>query len=135
MPNIWKRENHFMALDKRSDNIQFGSRFYIFFGLRNNRKGDWKRENTFWNNLGQPAYTGRVRYERDYKTSRTPLAQTDSSSSKPASRCPSSPPRATVEFHQEKREREIALEKSCIKIEGPRIWISHRILIPSPKVP
>ena len=34
------------------------------------------------------------------------------------------PPRVTVEFHQEKREREIALEKACIKIEGPGTWIS-----------
>ena len=25
---------------------------YTPFGLRNNRKGNWKRENTFWNKLG-----------------------------------------------------------------------------------
>ena len=56
------------------------------FGLRNNRKGDWKRENTFWNNLGQPAYTGHVRYERDYKTERTPSAQTTLSPSNQPSR-------------------------------------------------
>ena len=45
------------------------------FGSRNYRERDWKRENILWNNLGQPAYTGRVRYERGYKTERTPLAQ------------------------------------------------------------
>ena len=67
---------------------------YIPFGLRNNSKGDWKRENTFWNNLGQPAYTGRVRYatgrvryERDYKIERTPSAQTDLSPPNQLSRC------------------------------------------------
>jgi len=35
---------------------------YTPFGLRNNRKGNWKRENTFWIKLGQSVYTGRVRY-------------------------------------------------------------------------
>ena len=62
---------------------------YIPFGLRNNKKGDWKKENTFWNNLGQPTYTGRVRYatgrvryERDYKNRITPSAQTSLSPSK-----------------------------------------------------
>ena len=56
---------------------------YIPLGLRNNRKGNWKRENTFWIKLGQSVYTGRVRYatgrvryERDYKTRSTPSAQT-----------------------------------------------------------
>ena len=114
---------------------------YIPFGLRNNRKGDWKRENTFWNSLGQPAYTGRVRYatgrvryERDYKTSRTPSAQTDSSCSKPPSRR-LLPHLGRPRISPKKGEREIALEKACIKVEGPGIWISHRFLVSSLKVP
>ena len=88
---------------------------YIPFGLRNNRKGDWKRENTFWNKLGQPAYTGRVRYERDYKNRAYPFGPNRLVSSKPTSRCPSSPPRAIEDFTKEKSEREIALEKAWIK--------------------
>ena len=75
------------------------------FGLRNNRKGDWKRENIFWNKLGQLAYTGRVRYatgrvqyEWGYKTERTPSAQIDLSSPNQPSRHPSSSPRATEDF-------------------------------------
>ena len=56
--------------------------------MRNNREGEWKRENTFWNNLGQPAYTGRVRYERGYKTEHTLLAKTVLSLSNQPSRCP-----------------------------------------------
>ena len=77
-----------MVLDKKSDSTQFGSRLYTFLDWETIEKGDWKREITIWNNLIQPAYTGRVRYatgrvryatgrvryERGYKTERTPLA-------------------------------------------------------------
>ena len=63
---------------------------YIPFGLRNNRKVDWKRENTFWNKLGQPVYTGRVWYERDYKNRGLPFGPNRLVSSKPTSRRPSS---------------------------------------------
>ena len=47
----------------------------------------------------------------------------------------SSSPRATEDFHQQKREKEISLEKACIKIEGPGTWISHHLLISPLKVP
>ena len=84
-------------------------------GLSNIRERDWKRENTFWNYLGQPAYTGRVRYdtgrvryERDYKNRPYPFGPTDLSSSNPTSRRPSSSPRATEEFTK-KRERRRSL--------------------------
>ena len=142
MPYIWKRENQLMALDKKSDSTRFGSRSYTFLDWETTEKGDWKREITIWNNLSQPTYTGRVRYaigrvryERDYKTQRTPSAKTDLSLSNRPSRClPPHLGRPRISPKRE-REREIALEKACIKIEGPRIWISHRLLISSLKVP
>ena len=115
---------------------------YIPFGLRNNRKGDWKRENTFWNYLGQPTYTGRVRYatrrvryEWDYKTRCTPLAQIDLSSSKPTSRRPSSSPRATIDFTKKREGGRLHWRRLGSRIEGPWIWISHRSLFSPLKVP
>ena len=65
---------------------------YTPFGLRNNKKGNWKRENTFWIKLGQSVYTGRVRYdtgrvryERDYKNRAYPFGPNRLVSSKPTS--------------------------------------------------
>jgi len=79
-------------------------------------------------------YTGRVWYERDYKNRSTPLAQTSLSPSKqPANAL--LPHLGRPSNFTKKREREIALEKACIKIEGPGIWISHHLLISSLKVP
>ena len=63
---------------------------YIPFGLRNNRKENWKRENTFWIKLGQSVYTGRVRYKRDYKNRAYPFGPNRLVSSKPTSRHSSS---------------------------------------------
>ena len=39
MPNFWKRENLFMALDNKSDNTQFGSRTYMFLDQEKIEKG------------------------------------------------------------------------------------------------
>ena len=39
MPNIWIRENHFMALDKKSDDTQFGLRLYTFLDREITEKG------------------------------------------------------------------------------------------------
>ena len=99
------------------------------FGSINNRERDCKRENILWNNLGQPAYTGhvryateRVRYERDYKNRSTPSAQTSLIFFQATQPSSSSSPRATEDFtNKREREREIALEKACIKIKGLRI--------------
>ena len=55
-----------MALDKESDDTRFGSRLYTFLDWEITEKGIGTDKNTFWNYLGQPAYTGRVRYERGY---------------------------------------------------------------------
>ena len=123
------------------------------FGLRNNRKGDWKRENTFWNNLGQPAYTGHVRYERDYKTERTPSAQTTLSPSNQPSRRflphlgrPRTSPRKRREgdrigegLHQDWRPEDLDFSSpSHISSQGTLImdlvrstWSMHDFKIPS----
>ena len=106
----------------------------MFLDQEITEKGIGREKTFFWNNLGQPAYTGRVRYERGYKTERTPLAQS-------VYILPSNPADALIltqgdqSFHQEKGERENALEKAWIKVEGPGIWISHRFLVSSLKVP
>ena len=85
---------------------------YIPFGLRNNRKGDWKRENTFWNKLGQPVYTGRVRYstghvryEWDYKTEWYPFGPDRLVSFQPTQPPTSSSPRAIKDFTKKKERR------------------------------
>ena len=96
-------------------------------------KGIGSEKTFFWKKLGQPAYTGRVQYERDYKTERTPSAQTSlSRSNQPSRRLLPHLGRPRISPTKE-REREITLEKACIKIEGPGIWISHRLLISSLK--
>ena len=95
---------------------------YIPFGLRNNRKGDWKRQNTFWNNLVQPVNigrvwydTGRVRYERDYKNRAYPFSPKHTCLLQTNQPTPFFSPRVTKDFTKEKSEREIALEKAWIK--------------------
>ena len=47
MPNIWKRENHFMALDKESDDTRFGSRLYTFLDLEITEKGIGREKTLF----------------------------------------------------------------------------------------
>ena len=39
MPNIWKREKLFMALDNKSDDTQFGSRTYMLLDQEKIEKG------------------------------------------------------------------------------------------------
>ena len=47
MPNIWKRENHFMALNKESDDTRFGSRLYTFLDLEIIEKGIGREKTLF----------------------------------------------------------------------------------------
>ena len=89
MPNIWKRENQSMALDKKSDDTRFGSRSYTFLDSVIMEKGIGREKTPFGISWASPRIpdvsgmpTGRVRYERDYKNRSTPSAQTSLSPSK-----------------------------------------------------
>ena len=62
MPNIWKRENQLMALDKKIDDTQFGSRLYTFLDWVITEKGIGIKRMNFWNKNSQPANTERVWY-------------------------------------------------------------------------
>ena len=96
------------------------------FGSRNNRERDWKRENIRWNILGQPVYTGHVRYERGYKTERTPSAKTDLSlSNRPSRRLPPHLGRPRI---SPKRER----EGDCIGEGLHQDWRSEDLDFTSP---
>ena len=100
-----------MALDKRSDHIRFGSRFYTFLDWVTMEKGIGSEKTPFGISWASPCIpdvsdmpTRRVRYEHDYKNRAYPFGLDKFVSFQPNQPPTSSSPRATEDFTN-KRER------------------------------
>jgi len=129
MPNIWKRENQLMALDKKIEDTQFGSRLYTFLDWVITEKGIWIKRMNFWNKTASPQIpdvfgmpTGHVRYARVNKTKRTPLAL-DLFVSFPSSYIHPTIshrlPLAISWFHQEKKRGRLDWRRLASRLKAP----------------
>ena len=141
MPNTWKRENQFMALDKKSDDTRFGSRSYTFLDWVTTEKGIGSEKTFFgksWPSSRILDVSGMIPdvsgMSGTIKTERTPLAQTSLSRSNQPSRH-LLPHLGRPRISPTKEREGDRIREGLHQDWRPGDLISHRLLISSPKVP
>ena len=124
-----------MALDKESDDTRFGSRLYTFVDLEITKKGIGREKTLFGITWASPRISDVSGILPDVSGMSETIKPDIPLRPRLVCLLPTNPAGTLLltsgnrDFHQQKREKEIALEKASIKIEGLGIWISHRLLI------